>query len=106
MPKCVICSTGDEFFPPDSTHYFWNDMLGGLHFNRVYREREVFDSDLFDSGTPYNDCWETYEYPLKKTRSPFIKRIKSWKIIPTDNTGRYYEQDHYLLARFMDKKWW
>eukprot|EP01112_Ceratiomyxa_fruticulosa_P011099 TRINITY_DN2987_c0_g1_i1.p1 TRINITY_DN2987_c0_g1~~TRINITY_DN2987_c0_g1_i1.p1 ORF type:complete len:496 (+),score=111.08 TRINITY_DN2987_c0_g1_i1:188-1675(+) len=35
MPKYVICSTGDEFFPPDSTHYFWNNMLGESHLRMV-----------------------------------------------------------------------
>ncbi len=28
MPKMVISSGGDEFFLPDDSQYFWNDLQG------------------------------------------------------------------------------
>jgi PhoPQ-activated pathogenicity-related protein len=28
MPKLVICAAGDQFFPPDGSYYFWEELTG------------------------------------------------------------------------------
>eukprot|EP01132_Coremiostelium_polycephalum_P005292 gene5292-6589_t len=35
MPKYVVCSTGDEFFLPDSPGFFWTSMQGESHLRLV-----------------------------------------------------------------------
>ena len=32
MPKLVISASGDEFFPPDDTHLFYDAYEGQTHF--------------------------------------------------------------------------
>lgn len=39
MPKMIMTSTGDEFFMPDDSHYFWKD-LPGEKFMRVVANAE------------------------------------------------------------------
>lgn len=28
MPKLLVTTSGDEFFLPDDSYYFWNDLKG------------------------------------------------------------------------------
>jgi PhoPQ-activated pathogenicity-related protein len=35
MPKLLIAAVGDEFFPPDGTHYFWDTLTPPKYF-RTY----------------------------------------------------------------------
>jgi len=35
MPKYIICSTGDEFFLPDGTRWFYSDLLGSNYLRMV-----------------------------------------------------------------------
>jgi len=32
MPKLIICSSGDQFFPPDGSHYFFDSLTGPKYF--------------------------------------------------------------------------
>lgn len=75
----------------------WEDKLLGVHFDSVYRDREVWDPD---EGTII------YEYRLKDVRTPNLNQIRSWKLLPFENSGMKFKNDYYLLTRFFDKKWW
>jgi len=35
MPKYAVCSTGDEFFLPDSPSFFWDNLIGEKHLRLV-----------------------------------------------------------------------
>ncbi|KYQ99759.1 PhoPQ-activated pathogenicity-related protein [Tieghemostelium lacteum] len=35
LPKYAVCSTGDEFFLPDSPQFFWNSLIGEKHLRLV-----------------------------------------------------------------------
>ncbi|PIK49439.1 putative autocrine proliferation repressor protein A-like [Apostichopus japonicus] len=39
MPKCVVSAGGDEFFLPDDSHYYYNDMKGPTYL-RIHANAE------------------------------------------------------------------
>ena len=65
MPKLIINATGDQFFLPDSSQYYWNDLPGPKYLRYVPNT----DHSLRDS-----DAWETiqtfYQALLRHTALP------------------------------------
>ena len=54
LPKYLLNSTGDEFFLPDSSQFYWNDLVGEKHLRYVPNSNHSMDNtDIFDSV----DAW-------------------------------------------------
>tara|TARA_B100001094_G_scaffold326046_1_gene381475 strand:+ start:412 stop:1812 length:1401 start_codon:yes stop_codon:yes gene_type:complete len=50
LPKFLLNSTGDEFFLPDSSQFYWNDLVGEKHLRYVPNSNHSMNNtDLFDS---------------------------------------------------------
>mgnify|MGYP001226400504 FL=1 len=50
LPKFLINSTGDEFFLPDSSQFYWDDLVGEKHLRYVPNSNHSMDgTDIFDS---------------------------------------------------------
>jgi len=80
MPKYIICSTGDEFFLPDSTKFFINDLLGPTYLRVVPNAEHSLapqDVDIAVSiGTWYHRL--VHNKPLPKF---------SWTMVRSNSTG-------------------
>jgi PhoPQ-activated pathogenicity-related protein len=48
MPKMVVNAGGDEFFMPDDTHYWWNDMPEPKRFLMVPNSDHTQETGLFE----------------------------------------------------------
>lgn len=54
LPKFLLNSTGDEFFLPDSSQFYWEDLIGEKHLRYVPNSNHSMDgTDIFDSV----DAW-------------------------------------------------
>ena len=54
LPKYLLNSTGDEFFLPDSSQFYWNDLVGEKHLRYVPNSNHsMANTDIFDSV----DAW-------------------------------------------------
>ena len=54
LPKFLLNSTGDEFFLPDSSQFYWDDLVGEKHVRYVPNSNHGMDgTDIFDSV----DAW-------------------------------------------------
>ena len=54
LPKYLLNSTGDEFFLPDSSQFYWDDLIGEKHLRYVPNSNHSMnDTDIFDSV----DAW-------------------------------------------------
>ena len=54
LPKYLLNSTGDEFFLPDSSQFYWNDLIGEKHLRYVPNSNHSMDgTDIYDSV----DAW-------------------------------------------------
>jgi PhoPQ-activated pathogenicity-related protein len=42
MPKYLITATGDEFFVPDSTEHFWNQLEGEKTMRNIPNVKKNF----------------------------------------------------------------
>ncbi len=50
LPKFLLNSTGDEFFLPDSSQFYWDDLVGEKHVRYVPNSNHSMDgTDIFDS---------------------------------------------------------
>ena len=50
LPKFLLNSTGDEFFLPDSSQFYWDDLVGEKHLRYVPNSNHSMDgTDIFDS---------------------------------------------------------
>ncbi len=50
MPKYIVNATGDQFFLPDSSQFYYNDLLGQKHLRYVPNA----DHSLKDSDAPFS----------------------------------------------------
>lgn len=54
LPKLLLNSTGDEFFLPDSSQFYWDDLVGEKHLRYVPNSNHgMGGTDIFDSV----DAW-------------------------------------------------
>jgi len=54
LPKYILNSTGDEFFLPDSSQFYWRDLVGEKHLRYVPNSNHsMADTDIYDSV----DAW-------------------------------------------------
>jgi len=54
LPKYILNSTGDEFFLPDSSQFYWDDLIGEKHLRYVPNSNHSMAStDIYDSA----DAW-------------------------------------------------
>jgi PhoPQ-activated pathogenicity-related protein len=68
MPKFLINATGDEFFLPDSSQYYWDDLKGPKYLRYVPNASHgLDDTDAADSLLAY------YAYILSGTPLPEIQ---------------------------------
>jgi len=50
LPKFLLNSTGDEFFLPDSSQFYWDDLVGEKHLRYVPNSNHSMGgTDIFDS---------------------------------------------------------
>ena len=50
LPKFLLNSTGDEFFLPDSSQFYWDDLVGEKHVRYVPNSNHSMNgTDIFDS---------------------------------------------------------
>ena len=66
MPKYVMCSTGDQFFLPDSSQFYWDALPDEKHLRYVPNTDHGIDSD---TGT-IEDLVAYYESYLNGTPRP------------------------------------
>jgi PhoPQ-activated pathogenicity-related protein len=65
LPKYLLNSTGDEFFLPDSSQFYWNDLVGEKHLRYVPNSNHsMANTDIFDSV----DAW--YHAIVHNVRMP------------------------------------
>ena len=54
LPKYILNSTGDEFFLPDSSQFYWEDLIGEKHLRYVPNSNHsMAATDIYDSA----DAW-------------------------------------------------
>ena len=54
LPKYILNSTGDEFFLPDSSQFYWDDLIGEKHLRYVPNSNHsMAATDIYDSA----DAW-------------------------------------------------
>ena len=54
LPKYILNSTGDEFFLPDSSQFYWEELVGEKHLRYVPNSNHsMADTDIYDSV----DAW-------------------------------------------------
>jgi len=117
MPKYIIAASGDEFFLPDDTRYYLNDLLGEVHYRLVPNAEHslvghVFDitlsietffhSILLGKSRPsfsFNRDTKTQVITLKTIDKP--TKVKMWHAFTIASTGR---RDFRLLVGTDPKK--
>ena len=104
LPKFLLNSTGDEFFLPDSSQFYWNDLVGEKHLRYVPNSNHSMNNtDLFDSvdawyhAIVHNVKMPRYSWDLDKdgTISVFSldepERVLLWQA--HNPTSRNFTQD-------------
>ena len=119
LPKMIINATGDRFFPPDSSQFYWPALKGTKHLRYIPNTDHALDESaymsilsFFQSVTHHRplpeltwqkeaDCikWKTNTAPLKTTlwkaennkRDFRIQSSATWKNFPLEVTTK--EQD-------------
>ena len=57
MPKCIINSAGDQFFLPDSSQFYFNDLIGEKHLCYVPNSDHSLDgSNALDTLLAFHFC--------------------------------------------------
>lgn len=80
MPKLLICSTGDEFFLPDSPQYFYSSLKGENHLRMVPNAEHSLighQADVVLSIATF------YQLVLDNTPRPQI----SWDLVKSNTTA-------------------
>ncbi|MBB74814.1 MAG: hypothetical protein CMJ75_09905 [Planctomycetaceae bacterium] len=92
MPKCIINATGDEFFLPDSSQFYFNDLPGEKHLCYVPNSNHSLQgTDALDTILAYYFCiahgiprprfsWQ-YKAPglLSVTTETTPTRVRLWQ---------------------------
>jgi PhoPQ-activated pathogenicity-related protein len=104
LPKYLLNSTGDEFFLPDSSQFYWNDLVGEKHLRYVPNSNHSMNNtDLFGSvdawyhAIVHNVKMPRYSWDLDKdgTISVFSldepERVLLWQA--HNPTSRNFTQD-------------
>lgn len=92
MPKCIINATGDQFFLPDSSQFYYDDLLGEKHLCYVPNaDHSLRDSNAFDTLASFFHCIAydqarpefTWDYPaedtIRVTAKTTPQRVLLWR---------------------------
>jgi len=80
MPKYAICSTGDEFFLPDSPQFFWDSLVGPKYLRIVPNSEHSLEGHATDIGLAVNAF---YHMVITNKKLPDF----SWKQTKLPNGG-------------------
>lgn len=81
QPKLMICSSGDEFSPPASPSYFWDEMPGEKHFILLPNAEHSMGTALL---TLSSDIRAFFSYIVTEQPRPAIE----YDIINSNTTGK------------------
>ncbi|MFP4501199.1 MAG: PhoPQ-activated protein PqaA family protein [Candidatus Hydrogenedentota bacterium] len=72
MPKYVLNSTGDQFFLPDSSRFYFDRMLGEKHVNYVPNTEHSLDNstNLLDQSSALSSALAFYMAVVQDVRRP------------------------------------
>lgn len=92
MPKFIICSSGDEFFLPDSWQFYYNDLLGEKHMRYIPNAGHSMNKSIYTSiSSFYRSIVKSIDIPKyswkynKKDKSFVLKTsvepkfVKFWR---------------------------